>query len=282
MLQRQTIALFKMELIFNKLNYYFRNQLQLGVLDLEIGRWLVAPNIANIPYLKAENAQGRHIIVRPHLSIMPYYLMIDDISFELVHKHHQDKSGVWKPGRLVVETSPANYQVWIRLSTPLSLADKRYCLKKFRSDPGADPNMRWGRCPGFRNRKSKYKDKQGGYPLSRLIWIDWKKEAVPTMKQQAAKGRKCLFPPQPLGGVCHHKRIKRSNYEKGDESATDFAYILALIRRGYHESEIRNRILLERKNWLNHGNELKMKSYLDTTIKKAWSILKQDDSVLLS
>ncbi len=270
-----------MERIFNKLNTYFRRHLQLGVLDLKIGRWMVAPNTANIPYLKAENAQGRHIIMRPHPSIMPYYLMIDDISFELVHKHHQDKNGVWKPGRLVVETSPANYQVWIRLSKALSLVDKRYCLKKFRSDPGADPNMRWGRCPGFRNRKSKYKDEQGGYPLSRLIWIDWKKEAVPTIKPQAAKRRKHLFPPQPLGEVCHYKQIRRSNYEKGDESATDFAYILALIRRGCHESEIRNRILLERKNWLNHENERKMKSYLGTTIKKAWSVLKQNDSVLL-
>lgn len=272
-----------MECIFNKLNYYFRNRLQLGVLDLEIGRWLVDSNRASIPYLKAENAQGRHILMRPDPLIMSYYLMIDDISFELIHKHHRDKSGDWKPGRLVVETSPANYQVWIRLSKPLSLASKRYCLKKFKSDPGADPNMRWGRCPGFRNRKSKYKDEQGGYPLSKLIWIDWKKEAVPSLKLQAVKEKTDSFSPQPpKGGVCHYKQIKRSNYEKGDESATDFAYILALMRRGCHEDEIRNRILLERKNWFNHGNEQKMKSYLYTTIKKARSIVKQNDSALES
>jgi len=54
---------------------------------------------------------------------------------------------------MVVETSSGNYQVWIHSDRPLSLDEKRYWLKRLHNDPGADRNNRWGRYPGFRNRK---------------------------------------------------------------------------------------------------------------------------------
>ncbi len=61
-------------------------------------------------------------------------------------------------------------------------------------------------------------------------------------------------------GVCHDHQITRSNYEKGNESSTDFAYALALIRRGYQDDDVRRRILFERNDWQNHESEKKRKS----------------------
>ena len=114
-------------------------------------RWMVRPEASNIAYLKSENAQGRHILIQH--AVQGCYLIADDIAIQLLHHHHQFDNGRWKPGRMVVETSPGNYQVWIHAKKALSLDEKRYWLKKMSSDPGSDPYNRWGRCPSFRNRK---------------------------------------------------------------------------------------------------------------------------------
>ena len=220
-----------MKTIFVKLNRYFRGDWRLAVLDEKSGRWTVAPEASNIAYLKAENADGGHILMQPLPKVQPYYMIADDISRDLLYAHHRHKDGSWKPGRTVVETSPENFQVWIRASRYLQLDEKRHWLGKMRSDPGADPNGRWGRCPGFRNRKAKYRDSEGGYPLSRLIWIDWKNAAnVPA------------FSPVPRGGVCLKKSISRSEYDRGvraraEAKGTDERRNLCADSRGKDELE---------------------------------------------
>ncbi len=138
-------------------------------------RWIIDSAYRNIHYLKAENVRDRHILIQP--VEQDTYLMADDITPEILQRHHKLCNGTWKPGRMVVETSPENFQVWIHAHRPLPLEEKRHWLKKMKSDPGADPCNRWGRCPGFRNRKEKYRDTSGHYPLARLIWVDWKQTA---------------------------------------------------------------------------------------------------------
>lgn len=163
--------------VFAKLNRFFNDKWKIAIPDMEKGRWIPDPKTRFIFYLKAENANSRHILIRPYPEIESAYLMADDIDRSLSMRHHKYADGAWKPGRMIVETSPGNYQVWIHSSRKLTLDEKRYWLKKLRSDPGADPNDRWGRCPGFRNRKQKHREPGGGYPLARLIWIDWARMA---------------------------------------------------------------------------------------------------------
>jgi len=189
-------------------------------------------------------------------------MLVDDIGNELLNRQHRKKSGNWKSGRLIVETSPNNYQVWIHASRYLSIDEKIHWLKRLHSDPGATPKNRWGRCPGFRNRKLKHKDINGGYPLSKLIWVDWKEKAdipyISSLSQRISVSKKSLT---------------RSVYERGNESSTDFAYTLALIRCGYTDSQIKNRLLSERNNWDNHVGDKKIMQYLKRTIQKARSIV---------
>jgi len=260
-----------MKLIFEKVHRYFYGKWRLAVLDMDSGRWVTKPKALHIPYLKAENAHGRHILLQPEQTIEPYFLLVDDLSWPMIHRHHHYPDGTWKPGRMVVETSKGNYQVWIRSSRYLSLNEKRYWLQKLCSDPGADPNNRWGRCPGFRNRKEKYRDSRGGYPLSRLIWIDWKGQAeIPHPNDESSRKPSIPFSPQPKeGGVCRCNDISRSDYDRGDESATDFSYSIALVRKGYTDDEIKLRILSERSNWKNHLGQRRMQHYLNRTIKRA-------------
>ena len=68
--------------------------------------------------------------------------------------------------------------------------------------------------------------------------------------------------PQPFLGVCKKKNIKRSDYNKNNESETDFAYILALLNRGFKTDEIINKILIERTNWKNHQSKKRKRHYL--------------------
>jgi hypothetical protein len=146
-----------MEKIFKKLNRFFYGKWNIAVLDLERGRWINEASSRNIAYFKAENANGRHILMKPFKEKECFYLLIDDLDRSIILKHHHE-NGSWKAGRMVIETSPGNFQVWIHSANALSINDKKYWLQKLCSDPGAHPNGRWGRCPGFRNRKEIYRN----------------------------------------------------------------------------------------------------------------------------
>jgi hypothetical protein len=262
-----------MRTILTKLNRFFQGQWRLAVLHPEKGLWTVAPLLDAIPYLKAQNAHGCHILMQPVESSR--YLLADDLPWATVCFHHRSPDGAWKPGRMVVETSPGNFQVWIHSLRPLSLTEKSFWLKKLRSDPAAHPHNRWGRCPGFRNRKEKYRTPQGQYPLAGLIWIDWMRRAdiPPLPPEKPPPAPEPLSHPSPRGAVCHPKAISRRDYRRPNESQTDFAYTLALARRGYSDQQIRKRLLAERTCWENHRGERKRNLYLDRTIRRAREII---------
>lgn len=262
-----------MRRILEKIDRYFEGCWRIAVLDEKKGLWAVGADPSALSYLKAENARGRHILMQP-LNISSY-LLADDLSWSTVSRHHRLPGGAWKPGRMVVETSPANFQVWIHSARALSLAEKRFLLNQLSSDPGADPNNRFGRLPGFRNRKDKYRSSQGLYPLAKLIWIDWNRKAdIPKQVLEAPPrlSHSLAHPPQG-GAVCRKTSIARSDFDRGNESQTDFSYALALLRRGYAIEEVRSRILAERSDWTNHQGERRISRYLDTTISRARAIV---------
>jgi len=259
-----------MEKLFYKLHRFFKGHYHLAVLDMNVGRWIVKAKPSYLAYLKAENAQGKHILIKP--IVQACYLIADDITAQLLQSHHKFDNGSWKPGRMVVETSPNNYQVWIHASRSLELTEKRYWLKKMDSDPGADPYNRWGRCPGFRNRKQKHCDAFGKYPLAKLIWVDWRRQAhIPKLNLAAPKNKSSPLSHLPLeGGVCRpFLKIHRHHYNRGNESATDFAYALALFRRGAADGDVLSRLIEQRSDWINHSGPGRKTAYLKRTVQRA-------------
>lgn len=263
-----------LEKIIYKIDKFFSGNWRLAVLDLSKGRWFVHTNPSTISYLKAENAKGRHILIQPSPDIEPFYLIADDLNRELLKKQHMEPDNSWKPGRMVVETSPDNYQVWIHSYRKISVDEKKYWLKKLKSDPSASPGGRWGRCPGFRNRKEKYQTSSGHFPLAKLIWVDWAKKAhIPAMKIEKEKHRPGKSISPVYRSAAFHS-LCRSHYEKGNESVTDFSYALALARRGAPAEYIENQIRLERQVWLHHIGDKRINDYLKRTVKKAIEIIK--------
>lgn len=259
-----------MQIVFQKLARYFRNLWILALLDPQRGLLTVVPAPGKIPYLQASNARGCHIFMKPLR--LAHYLLMDDIDWETVCLQHRLPDGKWKPARLVVETSPANFQVWIHSKRPLSTEEKRIWLKKCRSDPAAHPENRWGRCPGFRNTKEKHRSPTGRFPLARLIWIDWASQAdIPVIDINTSAPSSLSHPRR--GPVCRPDVLSRNSFRRADDSATDFAYALSLARRGFSDDQIRARILSERTDWSNHKGQRRIDSYLDRTISRARRIV---------
>ena len=262
-----------MNQIFKKLDKYFQHRWNFAVLDSGRGRWVVAPEVRNIPYLRAQNAQGRHIFMAPVPEIEPYYMLADDLSWTDIQCDHQ-VAGAFRAGRMVVETSPNNYQVWIRSDRAMGNVEKKYWLAKMGSDPGAAPRRRWGRACGFRNRKEKYRTVDGGYPLSRLVWVDWNSDAHIPEPAQTAQPAQIRVPESRQEAVCGSAiSISRAAYDCGDESQTDFRYVLALMRRGVPMDEIHDRLISERANWTNHAGDCRRETYIARTIQSARQLL---------
>jgi hypothetical protein len=130
-----------------------------------------APRLLHmLPFLKYRNANGAHIYIRP-TGESPYTLLDDLIPATL----NQLSAEGYSPAA-VVETSPGSFQAWLRHAQPLSkelgtLAAKTLA-DEFGADRGAADWRRFGRAPGFTNRKPQHLSIQGLYPFARLTTYD--------------------------------------------------------------------------------------------------------------
>lgn len=125
----------------------FFGSIEYGV-DTHADAVIITPGGATaVPFLRARNKTDC-IYVRPTSARAPYYLLIDDLGPAAVLAHRS------RPGRLIIETSPQNFQVWIRFDAPLDYGQKKALATVAGCDPEAHPtDSRWGRCPAFLNRK---------------------------------------------------------------------------------------------------------------------------------
>jgi RepB DNA-primase from phage plasmid len=111
--------------------------------------------VSSIPWLLYQNWHGSHIYVRPKGE--SNLTLIDDLKAEAVAK-------MWEEGyqpAVVVQTSPGNYQVWVKhaekLDRELGTAVARDLARRFGGDVKAADWRHFGRLAGFRNTKEKYK-----------------------------------------------------------------------------------------------------------------------------
>lgn len=253
--------------IFLKICKFFENTFEFGVHrdnGSESVVWRVVAEKNRLPYLRAENCKGNNIYMRPLPEITGYFLLVDDLAPEQLMEHRE------MPGRMIVETSPANYQVWIRTSNYLSDESKKNILLQLGSDPGAAPAKRWGRAPGFTNRKRKHRMMNGFYPYAKLHYMNSNAvemevpfDVVPSDSDEESYYDTSMITTVVSADIC------RNDYEIGDDSRTDFRYCMALIKRGATDVKLKECLMAERGNWGNHKGGGKLKSYLDRTIRKA-------------
>ena len=119
-----------------------------------------------LSYLKYRNANGAHIYFRP--SGERSFIVLDDLDRAALRKLTAAGFGPCA----VIETSPGNYQAWLRhttiLSKELGTLAAQTLARRYGADPGAADWRRFGRLPGFTNRKPQRRSADGFFPFVRL------------------------------------------------------------------------------------------------------------------
>jgi hypothetical protein len=145
---------------------------ELGVLRADGVMLLRAPLTANqieaqLTWLRRENARGAHIFVRPHG--FSRLTLIDDLN----EKALATMTVCGFAPALVVETSPGNFQAWVKHaralgSSRLSTVAARALATRFGGDLSSAASRHFGRLAGFTNQKVKRRLASGMQPFVRL------------------------------------------------------------------------------------------------------------------
>lgn len=161
---------------------------EVGIRDAKTGKmlnreWEWDALKRGIPWLKRMNAQGNHIYIRP-AGDQHSLVLVDDLTADGVEKMRAD--GL-EPAA-VIETSPKNFQVWLKLSeSPLPeetrAAAARFLANDYGGDPSSADGKHYGRLAGFTNQKPQHaRGRWQPYVLARECPGKVSKRAVELLK----------------------------------------------------------------------------------------------------
>lgn len=119
--------------------------------------------LRRLSFFRYCNSRGEHIYVRP--SGEHACTLLDDLDTDAIRRLHSEG---FAPAA-VVETSPRNFQAWLRhadvLPRALSTVGARRLAARFGGDPGAADWRHFGRMPGLSNPKPKHRRPDGLAPF---------------------------------------------------------------------------------------------------------------------
>jgi hypothetical protein len=244
--------------------------------------WDVAGLMRSIPWLRLQNAQGRNIYIRPKGE--HNLTLIDDLKADAVERMKREG---FQPA-LVVETSPGNFQAWLkhpeRLPKEIGTAAARALAERFDGDRKAADWRHFGRLAGFTNRKPKYQGADGRFPFVRLIEApgasyqqalrflsDIRKDvgrAEREREQRAANARPMLRASSPLKAI---DSFRSNPTYGGDGTRVDLAYAVYALSHGVPDADVR--VALSSRDLSHKGAARRQNEYLDRTIRKAHALL---------
>lgn len=245
-----------------------------------------------LPFLRAKNAEGHHLYIRP--ANRSGLVLLDDLSFG-------DDSKLSAAGlspAAWLETSPDNFQAWVRVSTKavdpkLLSAVARYLAKSFGADPNSADWRHYGRLAGFTNRKPKYA-KNGVYPfvlihqwsgvlaeagLALLLKLQEHPELDPATETKPQKANVTAFKRSASGETYQRfaNRILEINSHRPwasdpDWSRMDWMVGKDMMHAGFTEAAVCEAMLQGSPNLLErHAGPKRMDNYVRHTVKKIFS-----------
>jgi hypothetical protein len=234
--------------------------------------------IRSMGWVKHQNGSGRNIYVRP--AGEHRLTLVDDLTADAVAT--MKKSG-FQPA-VVVETSPGNYQAWLKhaevLPKAVGSAAARTLAEKFGGDTGAADWRHFGRLAGFTNRKAKYMDVQTGlYPFVRLVEApgqvyakagEFLRDLHLRMEREAAERRRTseLWANAPSNAPAKTIDAFRGDSKYlGDNTRIDLAYAIYALSHGSSENDVA--AALKSRDLSHKGNESRQHQYVERTIHKA-------------
>ena len=202
-------------------------------------------------WLRRENARRAHIFVRPHG--IPGLSLIDDLNADAIARM---KATGFQPA-LIVETSPANFQVWLNhgrvLDRLLGTHVARELARRFGGDRSSADWRHFGRLGGFTNQKQARRLENGLPPFVRLRECsgraydqapDFLKQvamhAAVTRAEREARRRSwsCVHD----GSIRRLPDFHQDPRYGGDLHRADMAWALHAASRGLSEAEIQREI----------------------------------------
>jgi RepB DNA-primase N-terminal domain len=247
-----------------------------GRMQLREG-WTSQQIEAAIRWLRHENARGAEIFVRPHG--VHNLTLIDDVNVTAIAQ--MKKSG-FEPAA-ILETSPANFQVWLNhgrvLDCDLSTLAAKELTGRFGGDRSSADWRHFGRLAGFTNQKKNRRLPNGLAPYVRLHEARGRTysaasvflEHVEALNAEARAERAKRFPVS----ANHSNRSIRSLHEfhrdpkyGGDLHRADMAWADYAASRGMAAEEIEREILRAR-DLSKKGQRRRQIAYAERTTIKA-------------
>jgi hypothetical protein len=214
-----------------------------------------------IPWLKRENAKGADIYVRPAGDKNQGLILVDDLNQAQIGRMKADG---YEPA-VTVETSPQNYQAWIRLGQTTLEPDtatvvSKALAKRYEADPNSADWRHFGRLAGFTNRKPEYTNENGENPWvlcheasgkqasKGLEAVEKARKGLTQLKLEQERKRRVEgvknAPERVLGRdpVFHYQKQLRSLMAKYgakiDYSRADYMIVLSMAKQGYGQQEL--------------------------------------------
>ena len=229
-------------------------------------------------YLKYRNANGAHIYLRP--TGESAYTLLDDLDRTTLERLEAEG---YAPAA-VVETSPGSFQAWLRHEQPLSKELGTIAAKTLAEQFGADRSAadwrRFGRAPGFTNRKLQHRNGLGFYPFARLHSHIGRPFAEAgsfhvrivtlqrTVEEERAAIRRSFAsrPPRFLKPISL-SRFRTSERYLGKPAAADMAFCIAACSQGWATPDIAAELSLCYLS--SDTNRSRKAAYINRTVAKA-------------
>jgi hypothetical protein len=239
-----------------------------------------------LDWCAAENAKGHHIYIRP--SGPSQLTLIDD----LTRKSLDTLLDTGYTPACVVETSPGNFQAWLKHSWTLTNEEGTIVAKilaeKFAGDPNSADWRHFGRLAGFTNPKPEYRLPNGLFPYSQLKFalsngVIYEKthellsEVEDRLLDQYLESQRSIQTrigyqkhPRPESELLDYPHFANKYAGHGERHKADLTYATYSLQRGVPEIEIRDNIRTHTSTsaFVNRSQR-DQDAYIDRTVNKA-------------
>ncbi len=245
--------------------------------------------LKSVPWMRLQNLLGRNIYIRPqgehNLSLL------DDLTAQSLARL---KTSGFRPA-LIVETSPGNFQAWLKhhevLPRTLSTAVAKKLAAKFGADTGAADWRHFGRLAGFTNRKRSRQAPDGRFPFVRLIeatgstypeaerFVNVVRDGVEhgEAARRVLIARSAANPSTRTGELKPIEAFRLNPLYAADGNRIDLAYAVYALAHGADPVSVSTAI---RTRDLSHkGNEKRQADYVKRTIDKALATIERGRSI---
>lgn len=262
---------------------------EVGIFDAVAERmilrtWERATVLKAIPWLRYSNLNGRNIFIR--VAGEHDLSLLDDLKAPAIE---QMKEKGFSPA-VVIETSPHNFQAWLRhgrvLEKGLSTFVAKALAEEFHGDQGSADWRHFGRLAGFTNRKEIHREANGRFPYVRVIEASGSvyeraNEFIPAMAKdharqaEEAKIHRLLFQAvrslRPGGQLKSIENFRNDPRYGGAQSRSDIAYAIYALDHGIDGSTVEKAIASQDLSF--KGSLARQSQYIERIMAKARRLL---------